>query len=270
MTTSEESNAQQYVRLSDIAEEPQQMLMPISGYEEMPLVTLEKAVEPLVLMLPGIQYYVYVAKLRYKSVLGHGLTEDESAAIILYTMSWEPHEQCLYFVLNLTLRTEERENLKPWFLYLKLILTALSRLPSTRRSVFRGIKMNLAEQYPQGREFIWWGFSSCTPSIEALQKQQFLGNTGPRTLFFIDCDTGKDISRFSFYKSEEEIVLFPARRFRVQHYLQATSDVHIIKLKEIESSVCLLQPIRNESTLNQPSFGKKRNIIEMNRISLIY
>ena len=34
--------------MSDMVEEPRKMLMPIKGYENVPLVTLEEAVEPLV------------------------------------------------------------------------------------------------------------------------------------------------------------------------------------------------------------------------------
>ncbi|CAF4918695.1 unnamed protein product, partial [Rotaria magnacalcarata] len=64
-----------------------------------------------------------------------GLTHDESASIMLYSMGWEPIEQCLYFALNAALRSEDRGNLDPWYLYLKLILTALSRLPTQHRFV---------------------------------------------------------------------------------------------------------------------------------------
>src|SRR5262249_12579660 len=155
------------VRISDIAEEPQTMLMPIRGYEKMPLVSLEQAVEPLVSMLPRIRNYVSIAKDRCNEP-ADGLTQDESASIMLYSMEWKPHKGCLYFVLNSTLRTEDRKKLKPFFSYLKLILTALSRLPSTRRVIYRGIKIDFSERYQKGSTFVWWGFSSCSTSIEVL------------------------------------------------------------------------------------------------------
>jgi hypothetical protein len=258
MATGGVANAQQYMRISDIAKEPQKILLPISGYEEMPLVTLEQAVAYLFPILPRISDYVFVAKTRCLPILADGLTLDQSASIMLYTMSWEPQEKCLYFVLNSALRSENRVELKPWFSYLKLIFTALSQLPSTHCSVYCGVKMNLTEQYPQEKEFIWWGFSSCTSSIEVLQNNQFLGNTGPRTLFIIDCNGGKDISRYTFFKSKEEILLLPGRQFKVQSNLQAASDVHIIQLKETKSPICFLQPVINESILNPPLSGKRK------------
>ncbi|CAF3414477.1 unnamed protein product, partial [Rotaria sp. Silwood2] len=36
----------------------------------------------------------------------------------------------LYLLLNRSLRAAIRDDLKPWFLYLKLFLTALHKLPS--------------------------------------------------------------------------------------------------------------------------------------------
>ena len=54
----------------------------------MPLVSLEEAVEKLVHILPRVQTYAYVAKQRCKTP-ADGLTQDESAAIVLYTMGWK-------------------------------------------------------------------------------------------------------------------------------------------------------------------------------------
>jgi hypothetical protein len=58
---------------------------------------------------------------------------DESASIVLYSIQWMSHDKCLYFVLNATLRDKNREKLKLWFFYLKLLLTALACRPSQRR-----------------------------------------------------------------------------------------------------------------------------------------
>src|SRR4051794_36128600 len=109
---------------TEIAQEPHDVLTPIGGYEKMSLVSLEKAVEKLIDFLPEIQYYVSKAKENYRDS-GDGLTKDESTSIMLYTMSWKPCEECLYFVLNATLRSPDRQKLKPWFLYLRLLLNGL-------------------------------------------------------------------------------------------------------------------------------------------------
>ncbi|CAF4210566.1 unnamed protein product, partial [Adineta steineri] len=229
------------------------MLMPIRGYEKMPVVSLEEAVTPLIPILPEIQDYVYVAKQRCESVPPDGLTQDESASIMLYSMEWEPHEKCLYFVLNATLRTEDRRKLQPWFSYLKLILTALEKLPSTRCHVFRGVTSDLTNLYTEGKSFVWWGFSSCTTSIEVLENEQFLGKTGQRTLFTIECDSGKDISRHSYFRKEREVLLLAARQFIVVGCLQPTPGLHMIQLKETKPPITLLQPVSNQSVQIKPT-----------------
>jgi hypothetical protein len=110
---SREKMKQHILRISDIANEPLEMLLPISGYEEMPIVSLDTAVEPLVSFLPAIQSYVYVAKERCINPPSDGLTMDESASIMLYTMGWKPLDQCLYIALNATLRSKDRDTIEP-------------------------------------------------------------------------------------------------------------------------------------------------------------
>ncbi|CAF1459896.1 unnamed protein product [Adineta steineri] len=259
MATSENVDPQQFTRVSDIAKEPQKMLMPIRGYEEMPLVPLEEAVTPLISILREIQDYAYVAKQRCESVPLDGLTHDESASIMLYSMEWKPHDECLYFALNATLRTEDRRKLERWFSYLKLILTALEKLPSIRRHVFRGVNLDLSNQYTEGKTFVWWGFSSCTTSIGVLENEQFLDKTGQRTLFTIECDSGKDISRHSYFQSEKEVLLLAARQFIVVGCLQPAAGLRMIQLKETKPPITLLQSVTNQSVQTKPTSNSSQS-----------
>jgi hypothetical protein len=260
MDTNKKEAAQRVLRISDIAQEPCEMLMPIGGYEEMPIVSLAIAVEPLIPFLPAIQSYAYVAKERCKNPPANGLTSDESASITLYSMGWEPLDKCLYFVLNTTLRSVDRGNLKPWFLYLKLFLTALSRLPSIYRSVFRGVKLDLHADYPKGKTVVWWGFSSCTVSIDVLQSEMFLGTAGIRTMFTIECASGKDIREHSYFSSEDEILLLAATQFKVIGCLNQGNGLHTIQLKETQPPFPLLHPILHISDHSKNSSGKRNKI----------
>ena len=81
----------------------------------------------------------------------HGLTRDEVAAINLYTQ-----EDCgVYSRLNTALRSSDRQHVKPYFRYLRLLLGGLRKLPAYRGSVWRGVKLDLAAT--------WTGFwSSCS------------------------------------------------------------------------------------------------------------
>ncbi len=231
-------------RFADVAGEPCIMLAPISGYNKYPIVSLEEATKPLVNIVYNISTYVHVVKTR-ATVPSDGLSVDESAAIALYTMEWEPYTESVYYILNTTLRAEERQNLKPWFLYLKLICTALYRLPSVKLTVYRGINLvsdNDYKKYQGDKELVWWGFSSCSTSRDISEKEQFSGQTGKRILFVIDCIKGKDISKHSYFKKESEVLLLPATTVEFVKYDKPKHGLHVIHLREIESPHVLLEP----------------------------
>jgi hypothetical protein len=171
----------------DLLQEPGRRLTPIRGYQNMPLVSLQQAVEPLVSILPAVREMVWIV-LEQRTGPFDGLSRDESASIMLYTLDWDPPGQPFYRVLNDALGSEDGQRLKPWFLYLKLFLTALNRLPScTTGHFYRGVKRDLRAHYPIKKEFFWWRFSSCTATLEVLQSETFLGNVGSRTRFMATC-----------------------------------------------------------------------------------
>ena len=244
-------------RYSDVDQEPHEMLMPIQGYENQSLVSLEMAVEPIVPYVPDIQRMAFVAKRKCKQIPANNLSIDESASIILYSMEWEPQDQCLCYVLNKTLRTENRKKLKPWFLYLKLILTALHRLPSSHRFVFRGVKCDMRNKYPVGETVYWWGFSSCTENVGVLQNEDYLGRSGVRTMFAIECYSGKDIRQHSNFRDEAEILLLPGRQFEVVSCLDQSNNLYMIQLKEIEPDFPLLGPVLQVCPSVQVNFMTK-------------
>ncbi|CAF1212862.1 unnamed protein product [Adineta steineri] len=224
----------QAYRFSDIAGESNRRLPPIRGFENMPHVSLEEATQPLTVYVPEIDHMVYIVKGNITE-LKDNLTIDESASIALYSMEWPPRKNSLYIVLNEILRSPNRaELLPPWFKFLKLFLTALSKLPLVgRRTIYRGVKLDLRNQYIKGTKTVWWGFSSCTSSIEVLENEQYFGKTGTRTLFSIECDNGKDIRQHSFYQTEDEILILPGQEFEVVSSLDMGNNLIMIQLKEI-------------------------------------
>ncbi|CAF3372500.1 unnamed protein product [Rotaria socialis] len=230
------------LRFGDMGTLPKRMLAPIEGYEKAPLVTLEEAVKLLVDIVPKVERNVFVVKQNCEEP-EDGLTSDESASIMLYTYESKPQKDSLYAKLNEALRSEQRDNLTPWFLYLRLIMTALARLPSQYCNVVRGINGNLWSEYPKGKTFIWWGFSSCTSSVDVLENEQFFGKTGDRTLFQIECITARDIKNHSFYQTEEELLLLPARQLQVKACLNSGHGLHIIQLKELKPQFDLIEPV---------------------------
>ena len=228
-------------RFLDGSEERLNALAPLRGYAEGPLVSLKAAAEKVCKLVDDVNSRVWTAMGRCTNP-SNELTRDESAAIVLYTIEWDPGHRSLYAVLNQTLRLEDRGGLTPWFPYLKLILTGLFKLPSICCTVWRVVHGDLRSKYRQGETITWWGFSSCTITLNILQHNHYLGTSGPRTLFAIDCVNGKDIRRHSYFAQEDEVLLLPCTHLQVIGHLTSTENLHIIHLREVLSPVMLLEP----------------------------
>ncbi|CAF1279518.1 unnamed protein product [Adineta ricciae] len=230
-------------RFSDVENEPRKYLLPISGYQTTPLVSLEEAITPVKHLLDeDIDTKVYIAKQNCKEPKD-GLTQNESAALQLYTMEGDNSNESLYLVLNQTLRAESRRRLKIWFPFLKLLLTGLWKLPNQKMCVYRGVNADLSEKLNIGDTVVWWGFSSCTKSLDVLQSEQFLTKSGTRTLFNVECYNGKFIRNHSFYEAEDEVLLLPATQLVVASKLSPAPGLHIIHVKELKNPpVQLLKP----------------------------
>lgn len=218
-------------------------LSPIIGYAQEPLLPLADACTPLVDIIYDISQYVSIALERTSKHPSNGLTKDEAAAIHLYTMEWNDGEKSVYFVLNCTLKKPDREELRPWFKYLKLLLTGLVKIPcATPQTVWRGVRKNVTQDFPRGTEIIWWSFSSCTKTLTVLENDLYLGSNGDRTLFSIEVFNGRNIRDYSHFKTEDEILLLPGTCMEVQSLLDQPSGLHIIHLKQKIPDEILLEP----------------------------
>jgi hypothetical protein len=222
-------------RFTDANYEPvTQDRVPIKGFEDAPIVPLEDTLKRVSKFFIRIEEEAWVAKKNCQQPK-EGLTQDESASIHLYTMQFKGGPS-LFQVLNENLRAENREDLTPWFRFLKLFITALCKLPSHVEKVWRGVRgIDLSAQYPRNKKFFWWGITSCTTNLEVLESENFLGKTGKRTLFSIDCQHGKSVALHSYFKNkEEEIILMPGSYFQVISLANPAEGLHIIHIKEIE------------------------------------
>ena len=215
----------------------------IIGYAKEPLLPLAKACMPLVDIIYNLLGYVQFAINHTPEVPSDGLTVDESAAIFLYTMEWQESHRSLYSMLNETLKTGTPEDLRPYFKYMKLFLTAVSKLPcAPAQTVWRGVTIDLSVNYSAEAVETWWSFSSCTTTMNVLDTSAYLGNRGPRTLFSIEAINGRVIRNHSHYKRENEVLLLPGTRMIVQSKLNPAPDLHIIHLKQVVPKETLLEP----------------------------
>ena len=234
-------------RFGDVAREPCAMRSPIEGLARIDVKTLPESLRPLLKIVPRINTYLGCIKDSITNV-DDGLTFDESAAIALYTMEWTPYYESMYYILNTNLRDENRDALKPWLRYLRLLITALDRLPRPegRVEIYRGVNFETVEdrdRYRVGDEIIWWGFSSCSLDRSTAANTKFTGETGLRTLLIIDSFSGIDIGNHSFFKRERESLLLPATTVKVIKREEESTGLFLIYLKEIPSRPGLLERI---------------------------
>ena len=226
---------------------PNKCLQPITGYVHEPLLSLEEACEPLLPIISRLEVNIWVAKQNSKEP-ADGLTEDESAAIRLYTMEWDTSTNedrgSLYAHLNRTLKQVDRTKLRPWFRYLKLFLTALAKLPpAPRQTVWRGVRKDHSADYPPGSVATWWAFSSCTTSLSVLESDLYLGNVGTRTLFSVEALNGRTVRSHSHFTTEDEILLLPGTYFEVKSRLNPAPDLYIVHLQQKIPPHVLLEPL---------------------------
>ena len=118
-------------------------------YAKEPLLPLVKACAPLVDIIHNLWFYVQLALNEIPEEPPNKLTVDESASIRLYTMEWQKPHRSLYSMLNATLKTSDRNDLRPYFNYLKLFMIALAKLPCVpQQTVWRGVTKDLNADFP--------------------------------------------------------------------------------------------------------------------------
>jgi len=231
-------------RCTDVAEEPTTTLTPIEGYEKKPLMSFREAVALIKTEEPihNLEKMVWAAERNAENPLD-GLTSAESASIYLYTMEWPEQHIGFCTLLNEKLRSEKRNDLKSWFSYLNLFLTALNKLPSLKKVIWRGIKGDVRHLYK--KDFIWWGASSCTETMSVIEG--FIGRSGVRTIFLIECINGKAIKNHSFHKTENEIILMPGTYLRVIDKWSPADNLYMIHLQEEIPPYPLVASLKNHS-----------------------
>jgi hypothetical protein len=176
---------------------------PIYGYQNQQIMTLEKAVQSIANEIPNVSDYVRQAKSGLKGRGTNMLTEDESAAIYLYTMP-----TYIFSTLNRHLGAMDKNAVKPWFPYLKLFITALNKLPSFKGTVWRGIPDSAKFNYAEYACQTWWTVTSASKNLKAVKP--YLDEVG--SLYAIETINGKDISQYSAIPDEQEVILMPGTR----------------------------------------------------------
>ena len=228
------------------------MDVPFIGWQRVPTTTLAEAVGTL--PIRGIGRYAACALQYARDHLQgcggddpYGLTIDEIAALNLYTKHNFRHpSHSFYSVLNRTLCLQDRQQLLPFFPYLKLFFTAARKLPNACpaklwRGVAKGPK-DVAAVHAKGKLIYWWGVTSTTYDADVLRSPQFFGSSGDRTLFMLECHAGVDISCYSDY-DKAEVLLMPGTKLIVEQVMPGVmGGATLVLLKQLISSHDILKP----------------------------
>ena len=121
---------------------------------------------------------------------------------------------------------------RPLVPYLKLIHTALAKLPSVSNHIlYRGMNGVVDESYAFGDRFYWDGFVSCTSTIEFVgHDRMYFDQQGARTLFIIHTDQGKNITPYSLHRATNEILLPPDQHHQVVSSCQSKNGLRVVIL----------------------------------------
>jgi len=135
--------------------------------------------------------------------------------------------------LNQCLNNQDRSKIKKYFKYLRLLFEAMQCLPKQKRTLYRGLAVNLYDKWTEGETITFWGVSSCTSDLSVAQN--FAKSAGSSTICTIECTTASDISELSFYSHEKESLLMPGTKL-------------LVKKKKMNGSVAefTLQEVGNE------------------------
>jgi uracil DNA glycosylase len=228
ITQTQEMHKLYLERLQEVLEEARRPLPPLLGVMASPLVAFPDAAGPIAPSIPGLDFYIkraYQFGQLQAAKPGTDLSADEVAAVYLYTT-----ESSFYHRLNTALRDPDRDKAKPFFGYLRLLLTALPKLVWYAGSLWRGVSVDLRPQYPKDAVVTWWGVSSCTAKRSVAMS--FMGGTGRRTLFEVTPALAVGIRRYSAFTGEDEYLLLPGTRLTVTEVKTEPSGLATIRLRE--------------------------------------
>ena len=166
-------------------------------------------------------------------------------------MEWG--ETTLYRVLNEALRSENRQELKIWFKYIKLFDSGLNKLPVAKEVIWRGVPIDIGKNYSENQTITWWSVNSCSSSVNVIK--DFLRTEQHSTLFLIEALNGVKISGYTEYENENEVILRIGTQFRVKsNALDHPNGSHVVHLIETDQ-----QPTPTPTPKPQPPIPKPTN-----------
>lgn len=209
-------------------------------------------------IIPDVMRMAVVTLTTAKDQKQFGALKDDPLSVegtaFLMKYSAEDTVPPLYRDMNDKCYDSDRSKIKPYGPFVVETVKHMKEVQAyPNGTVFRGVKADLREAYPEGRELTWHGFCSTTKSIRVLEQELFCGVVGKRTQFMIELTQGqaRDISLYSLIGAEDEVLLPPGCRFKVISVMVHADGLTQIQLKEIFSTEWIID--LSDSTPTAPA-----------------
>ncbi|CAF1360624.1 unnamed protein product [Adineta steineri] len=220
-------------RFSDVSDERNKMLPPLSPITHLQPTassSLYEVVRPIHHLVEDLSNQVEYSLDKCKNPKD-GLTQDEAAAVYLYTLQWPTEKISFYTMFNRALRDENRMKLVPFHQYLNLFMSAFKKLPSVNDRIWRGEAGDWGAEYESGTVHVWWGVSSCSKMLSVTGG--FFDSKKKCTVYCIKSLNGKSIQNHSDFPNESEAILSPGTYLSVISSVNMSEDILLVDLEEI-------------------------------------
>jgi hypothetical protein len=229
----------------------------IDDYKNDGILSLDLTLESVLSQVDQLDHYIDKAKKLRHHPSEHDLTEDESAAVYLYTDDW--NDRSLNRILNQALQSSDRAMLKPWLDFLKLFNHALEKLPIVKDTIWRRLPIDTAKQLKDNEEIVCWGVTSSSTSADIMNNMLHQNSI----LCSIKPLNGKKVHGYTPYDSDQEVLLLPGTRLLVRsNELNHGMEKPVIYLDEISeasaeeilpSDVTMISP---QESVNEDEIGE--------------
>eukprot|EP00668_Euglena_longa_P019398 GGOE01024141.1.p1 GENE.GGOE01024141.1~~GGOE01024141.1.p1 ORF type:complete len:1855 (-),score=543.09 GGOE01024141.1:804-6260(-) len=151
------------------------------------------------------------------------LSTSHFLSLYVYTYELAGTDQ-IYEVVNRCMRTHQQVELLFWRPFLYHLDQAMFALPSVQARLFRGINMTFDNgAYQKGAIIRWPAYSSS--SLKRAVAEEFARGSTKGTLFFLTSQTAVDISHYSRFGGEGEVLFFSNSAFEVTSTLFSDSAI---------------------------------------------
>ena len=154
-----------------------------------------------------------------------GVTLSPLHIVPIYVYTYELAGDCdqIYGAMNRAMRNHDEGAVTFWRPLIWHLDCALAVLPDFKGKLFRGINVRFSEEvYQTGKTVTWPAFSSAS-AMQSVAEEFVKGDDG--SLFFVQSASAKEISRFSKFPDEVEVLFRPNSTFTITSTLYGTSDI---------------------------------------------